>query len=149
MSTTDERTLILNCLERFIASRPGLEFCNYGDVSSYRAEMRSITKDRHQAERMLLAVSWRTSITAEHLKEALRSSFSGRLSWDGTALSYCAGQYYPTEYRRAVCAVLASALWNYWRENCAPKTESESWGDNIRRTARRELGASIARRWFN
>lgn len=158
MSTTDktavhvaaiERAAILASLERFIAQRPGLEFANYGDVSAYRSEMRNITKDRHHAETLLAAVRWRESITADDLKDALRRSFSGRLSWNGEGLSYCAGQYFPTEYRRAVCAVLSSALWDYWRPGCEPKSEQESWGDNIRRTARRELGVSVARRWFN
>jgi hypothetical protein len=149
MNTTDERELIIAALWRFVASRPGLEFANYGDMSSYRAEMRSITKDRHQAERLLNAVAWR-SITADHLKDAMRGAFSGRLSWDGKALSYCAGQYYPTEYRAAVCAVLRSALWDYWSRNYAEaKGTYEGCGDSIRQTARMELGMSIARRWFN
>jgi hypothetical protein len=32
-------------------------------------------------------------------------------------LDYCTGQYFPTEYRRAACAVLASALWSAKRDN--------------------------------
>jgi hypothetical protein len=120
------------------------------------------------------------------------------LSWDGKRLDYTTGQYWPTEYRRAAAAVLASALWSYWRD-CVPATpagyavigwgnrrdwyagpgyatraEAEaalaeagghkyghivdmygmgaryySAGDFIRQTAKRELGAPIARRWFN
>jgi hypothetical protein len=58
-------------------------------------------------------------------------------------VDYCTGQYFPTEYRRAVCSVLSSALWDYFRTNGADT------GDDIRRTARRELGRSIASRWFN
>lgn len=45
-------------------------------------------------------------------------------------VGYCTGQYFPTEYRRAVCAVLASALWDYVREHCMPKVAGyrvESW----------------------
>lgn len=37
------------------------------------------------------------------------------------ALEYCAGQYWPTEYRAAACAVLASALWSYKRDRCMPE----------------------------
>jgi hypothetical protein len=110
--------------------------------------MRGITKDRHHAEELLRAVE-RRSIDAPALKLALTGSFSGRLSWDGERLSYCAGQYFPTEYRRAVCAVLSSALWDYWRDDNKPASEDESWGDNIRRVAKRELSLSVARRWFN
>ena len=67
--------------------------------------MRGITKDRHHAEELLRAVE-RRSIDAAALKLALTGSFSGRLAWDGKRLSYSAGQYFPTEYRRAVfCTV--------------------------------------------
>jgi hypothetical protein len=35
----------------------------------------------------------------------------------GVSLDYCTGQYWPTEYRAAVCAVLASLLWAHAREH--------------------------------
>lgn len=155
---------LLDALRAFISQRPGLEFANYGEVSSYRSEMRSITKDRHHAEALIAAVSWRDSISAEQIIEASKHAFSGRLTIEpvymqnsgyyglepeivGYSIQYCTGQYFPTEYRRAVCAVLSSALWHYWRE-------SETFGDGcgsdfIRHTAKRELGRSIASRWFN
>lgn len=153
-----ERERILSALSAFIRQRPGLEFGNYGDVSAYRSEMRSITRDRHQAETLLAAVSWRTGITAAHLKDAFRA-YSGRLTWDGNKLDYCTGQYFPTEYRRAVCAVLAQALWDYYRDHCMPKpikTEngSETYngmsgGAYLRHALRREFGRTLAARWFN
>jgi len=34
-------------------------------------------------------------------------------------------------------------IWAWLRENCDYKT-----GDDIRKAARRELGAGVARRWF-
>lgn len=144
---TSLRQNILHALFHFVKSRPGLEFANYGDVSAYRAELRGITKDRHQAEELLAAVSWRESITADHLMQAARGSFSGRLKitpteTGGVRIDYCAGQYYPTEYRRAVCAVLSSALWDYWRTNGAET------GDAIRAVARKELSRGVALRWF-
>ena len=141
-----EREAILAALSAFIRQRPGLEFANYGDVSAYRSELRSITKDRHHAEELLAAVSWRSGIDAAALREAFRA-FSGRLSWDGRRLDYCTGQYFPTEYRRAVCAVLSSALWDCWRDNAPADTASK--GDYIRKTARRELSRAVAGRWFN
>ena len=146
---TRKETLIA-ALRKFIAQRPGLEFGNYGDVSAYRSEMRSITKDRHHAEAMLSSVAWRDSITADTILEASKHAFSGRLTITEPTpgrfvLDYCTGQYWPTEYRRAVCSVLSSALWDYWRE-CGG---AASTGDAIRKTAAAELSRSIAQRWFN
>lgn len=146
---TRKQTLIA-CLRKFIAQRPGLEFGNYGDVSAYRSEMRSITKDRHHAETMLASVAWRDSITADSILEASKHAFSGRLTITEPTpgrfvLDYCTGQYWPTEYRRAVCSVLSSALWDYWRE-CGG---AASTGDAIRKTAAAELSRSIAQRWFH
>jgi hypothetical protein len=162
MNAQTEREQILSALAAFIKQRPGLEFGNYGDVSAYRSEMRQITKDRHQAETLLAAVSWRESIGAKQLKEAFRA-YSGRLTWDGKKLDYCTGQYFPTEYRRAVCAVLSAALWDYYRDQCMPKPDKRekhdkqapdtykgmSAGDYLRTTLRREFGRTIANRWFN
>lgn len=152
---TRKETLIA-CLRKFIAQRPGLEFGNYGSLPAYRSEMRSIAKDRHHAEAMLSSVAWRDNITADAILEASKRAFSGRLTITEHAifpktdprrfvLDYCAGQYWPTEYRRAVCSVLSSALWDYWRE-CGG---AASTGDAIRKTAAAELSRSIAQRWFN
>lgn len=134
---------LIDALQRFVAQRPGLEFANYGDVSAYRAEMRSITKDRHHAEELIRAVSWRDSITADDILHAAKHAHSGRLSITETApgaftLDYCTGQYWPTEYRRAVANVLSSALWDYWREA----------GDGPIGAAKRELSRGVAQRFF-
>ena len=165
------KTALLETLHRWVRQRPGLEYCNYGDPTAYRSEMRSITKDRHHAEALLSYVAPRDSITAEMILEASRRSFSGRLkitpSDDGEKFSidYCTGQYFPTEYRKAVCAVLASAVWDWLRSNMPPADgvvtidiggkplEVESHrgmtpGDYLRTAARRELGRPIASRWF-
>jgi hypothetical protein len=40
--------------------------------------------------------------------------------------------------------MLASAIWAWLRDDCGHNT-----GDAIRAAARRELGARLARRWFN
>ena len=166
------KTALLETLHAFTRQRPGLEYCNYGDPTAYRSEMRSITKDRHHAEALLSYVAPRDSITAEMILEASRQSFSGRLtitpSDDGEKFSidYCTGQYLPTEYRRAACAVLASAVWDWLRSNMPPADgvvtidiggkplEVESHrgmtpGDYLRAAARRELGRPIASRWLS
>jgi hypothetical protein len=143
-TTTDERARIIEALRKWVAQRPGLEFANYGDAAAYRAEARSITRDLREAEVLLDAVAWRTSsIDADALKAALCSAYSGRLSWDGERLDYCTGQYWPTEYRRAVCAVLASALWHATRE-----TRPNYDGHALRAHFVREFGSAMARRWF-
>ena len=159
---------ILNALHAFIRQRPGLEFGNYGDTSSYRREMRSITTDRHHAEALLGSVARKADITAENIIRASEHAFSGRLTIRENdkgqcVIDYCAGQYFPTEYRRAVCAVMASTLWDYWREHCMPEGETvhnsetgetfkryrgQSAGDYLRGCARREFDRAIARRWF-
>ena len=143
---------ILAALETFARKRPGFDPANYGfdpaGRSALRADARSATKDLKEARELLNAVEWR-SITAEDLIEAAKHSFGGRLSIepqpDGAIrLDYCAGQYWPMEYRKAVCAVLASALWKYWAQDF-PADGAEL----IRKCASKELSRSVARRWFN
>lgn len=174
MATISKREQILTLLGAFIRQRPGLEYGNYCSDwrdtegrKAYFSEMRSITKDRHIAEKLLAQVAWRKGIGEEQLRDAFRA-FSGRLSIvdlpDGKMrLDYCTGQYFPTEYRKAVCAVLAQALWDYFRDQCMPDAavpELERYrspmgkgyvsaGDWIRQTARREFGASIQRKYFD
>lgn len=143
----DRKTAILQALQAFIAQRPGMDPRNYGDWASYRQESLSVTKDRQQAEYLLLSVEWCDSIGADAILAAFKGSFSGRLkiseSADGAfTVDYCTGQYFPTEYRRAVCAGLSSALWDYFRSNGAET------GDAIRKQARLALPRAIAARWF-
>ena len=136
---------IIDALNRWIAQRPGLEFGNYGNVSSYRAEMRSIGRDLQHARTMINYVAWHDSITAEMILSAADNGGRLTITVDGdkVAINYVTGQYWPTEYRRAVCALMSSVIWEWLRENCNCET-----GDDIRKAARRELGQSIARRWF-
>ena len=141
-----EREDILAALHTFILRRPWLEYGNYGDRKAYRAEVRTITKQLHDARQLLLLVYRRSSITAQNIKDGF-GAYSGRLSWDGKRLDYCTGQYWPTEYRAAVCAVMAQVLWRFFRD-CAP-AGTQNRGEYIRTAARRELGRSLARRFFN
>lgn len=145
MSMEPRKQAIIDALTKFMNQRSGIEFGNYGDVKAFRAEQRSITKDLHQARVLLDAVKWRDGITADDLIKAAQRAFGGRLTIalkDGpcacgcdmapgpacpvvASIDYCTGQYFPTEYRRAVCAVLASALWEYTREKCMPAPVAE------------------------
>jgi hypothetical protein len=56
-------------------------------------------------------------------------------------VDYTTGQYFPTEYRNAACAVLAQAWRSYWRD-CGYDA------DRIRKAARATFGRGIASRWF-
>jgi hypothetical protein len=143
MTETDKRAAMLAALGAWIRQRPGLEFGNYGDGASYRAELRGIARDKRDAETLLRAVGL-SSIGADTLGEAFERAYSGRLSWDGKRLSYCEGQYWPTEYRKAACAVLASALWRHRAADYAPGE-----GLKIRAAFRREYGRGLAGRWFS
>ena len=163
----NEKERILTALYAFVAQRPGLEYCNYGDPKTYRAELRAITRDRHDAEALLRDIHY-SSITAEELKDALRSAYSGRLEWDGKELRYTTGQYFPTEYRRAVCAVAASALWQHVRDKSMPEPKYTHYGstndrpmqtvatynglsagDWLRKHFRQTYGRRLAKRWFD
>ena len=176
-----EKQAILDALNRFVNQRSGMDPRNYGDWKSYRQESRSVTKDLHNYRTLRGAVGWRDSITADDLKAAFRA-YSGRLTVkdisakydDGSiywafSLDYCTGQYFPTEYRKAACAVLASALWDCKRKDMPEPLTREgpdgsrttylfhgsskspdalSAGDWLRASFRREFGRGIASRWF-
>lgn len=140
-----KKQTIIDALNRWVSQRPGLDYGNYGDPVTYRAEVRSIGKDLQHARAMINYVAWHDSITAEMILEAAKS---GRLSivvkGDTVAIDYCTGQYWCTEYRPAVCRLLSSVIWYWMRSNMLDTVT----GNDIRRQAARELGTSIARRWF-
>ena len=151
------KTELLQSLRAFVNQRPGLDFGNYGDSSSYRAEMRTITKSRADALAMINYIAWHDSITADEIIDASKRAFSGRLTINpDLTIDYCTGQYWPTEYRHSVACVMANVLWHYFRTNCdisEGKTTHQpgiiNMGDAIRKAARCELGRSIAAKYFN
>ena len=92
----------------WIRQRPGLEFGNYGDISAYRSELRTIAKQKHRAEAALSEFATH-DYRPEVLADTMKSAYSGRLEFDAKGnLDYCAGQYWPTEYRIAAAVVLES-----------------------------------------
>jgi len=149
---------IINALYTFAHKRPGLEYRNYVSDwrdylgrKAYAAESRSITKDLREA-RVLLRKVELSGISAEQLIDAARHNFSGRLSINQNdkgevIIDYCTGQYWPTEYRRAVCAVLAGALWAYRRDDIPAHVENK--GQYLRDKFAKEYGRGLASRWFN
>lgn len=139
----DKQTIISN-LNTWIRQRPGLEYGNYGDIRAYRSELRGITKDYQDARQLLAFIAMCDSITASDIIKASESAFAGRLSINPVTgkITYVTGQYWPTEYRAAVCAVLASTIWHWLRAS------GYDTGDKIRKAARAEFGRGNAARWF-
>lgn len=127
---------IISALRQWVAQRPGLEFGNYGDATAYRSEMRRITRQRHDAEALIRFVEMADSITAADLERELDGRNRLSLMADRDELEYCTGQYWPVEYRAAVCRVLSQVIWEWFE------------GDK-REAARRNFPRPIARRWFD
>lgn len=146
-TTTPTRTQILHALDAFVESRPGFDPANYaGAPQAYRADARTALRQLHDARALLRAIEWRDGIDADALIEAKHHRIEFRPSATGNTVEveHTVSQYRPTEYRAVACATLASALWAYFRDRCGAKT-----ADEIRRMASRELGRSLARRWFH
>jgi len=148
-----KKETLLHALAAFARQRPGMDPANYGDWRAYRREAAGITRDLHDAETLIQAVSWRDSVTAEAILEAARTSFCGRLSIEidesgAVRIDYCTGQYFPTEYRRAVCTVMAGALWESWRADLQPIAYRVSWagksGANSREFKTRDAAQELA-----
>ena len=115
------KTQILDALESFVKQRPGFELRNYASMANYRADQRPVEKQRKAALEMIQWMRWHDSLTAADLVFATQRAFSGRLKinivGDQVTIDYCTGQYFPTEFRKAVCIVLKSAIWKYLRED--------------------------------
>lgn len=154
----DRRERILSALMKFARQRPGIDPRNYFEtwrdsegVKAYRREVREVTADLADLREIMKSVRWRENVTAGDLIRATRA-YSGRLliiedsESDAVCIEYCTGQYFPTEYRKACCAVLASALWDYQRSICADVPDR---GDVLRARFAREFSRRIARRYFN
>lgn len=153
--TPDERTQrynLLRALETFAQQRPGIDPRNYGygrdGWKNYRSESRQVTQDLHDVRAILAAVE-RSEISAAEILRATRA-YSGRLEIretpEGYRLDYCTGQYFPTEYRKAACSVLACALWDYHREDVQGHPRP---GDKLREKFARMFPRRIARRYFD
>ena len=148
-NTAGERDLILSALDAFASQRPNMDPHNYirswddaDGRKAYATDRNTTSRDLQDARALLRRVR-RSGITEDQLKYALRHAFSGRLSWDGRELDYCVGSYWSLEFRAAVCAVLSSALWAYYRDDCHCET-----ADKIRAAARRDFPRSLVARWF-
>lgn len=142
---------ILDKLEQFLNMRPGLEPENYGgDISLYRQDYReNCYRPLQDGRKLIAAVRWR-DITDEDIIRASRTAFSGRLEVSHERIDYTPGQYGPAEFRHAVCAVLASALWNYFcRDWTGPLESGRELRDYVRRSLKHELGRGTVSRYID
>lgn len=128
-------------IRRFLATRPGFDPGNYATMRDYRADVRSATADRTDAETMLRAIELSTTVTVDMMLAAMPS----RLTLDSKGqLDYTAGQYYCTEYRRWVAGWMSSVLWAFYRDHCAADTH-----EKIQACAARAFRSRRIRRYFN
>lgn len=144
-----ERDSILDTLSAFIEARGGMQARDYirdwrdtDGRRAYAADRRQVLGDLQDARALLAYVRWHPSIDADALCAVMGSDRRLTYDRDRKRLHYTTGQYFPTEYRKAVCSALASAIWVYLRDNGADT------GDAIRAAARRDLPRRIARRYF-
>lgn len=107
----------LSALVDYAAQGPGLEWCNYAtsdyreSLRAYRREQREIGKDWAEVKKQL-RLCWLLDIGDAEVIDASKGAFSGRMTWNGSEWNYCTGQYWPTEYRAAVAAVLKNAVYH-------------------------------------
>jgi hypothetical protein len=132
-------------LRAFVAQRSGLDWRNYASDWRDKSGMDALRSDRNRIlqhgrdARALLVFVERSSMPSDFIMRELEA---GRLTFDPSrnALDYCTGQYFPTEYRAAVCRALSNAIWRFYRDNVTP---------DVREFARDTFGRGIASRWFN
>ncbi len=138
-----DKPTLTNLIHKFISQRSGIEWRNYmrdGNDTAGRAALRAdysrILKHGRDARALLRAVEL-SSITAESITGHLTGG--GRLSLEGERLEYVTGQYFPTEYRAAVCRILADMLITHYGEGSIK---------HARQWASRNVGRGVAARWF-
>lgn len=143
-TTTTEKLI------KFVNQRPGLDFANYGEVKLYRSESREITRDRADFYELLGLASRRIPNLEEELTKLL-STTSGRLEMKDGQLTYCTGQYFPTEYRPAACRVLRDLIWASYRDEKEANTQNSLYkdGHEIRKAIRRNLSRRVSKNYFN
>lgn len=142
---------VLDLLIRWVNQRPGLDYSNYGDPTSYRSEMREITKDRSDFYELLGLASRRcNNLEAEVTRILSKTSDRLTLSDDQTRLQYTTGQYFPTEYRPAASRVLKTIIWNSYRdEKDSNGTEVYSDGHQIRKAIKNNLSRRCYNNYFS
>ena len=137
---------IIASLARFVDQRPGLNFADYGDRDLYQRDYRqNCAKPKADFMKLVIAVDWHDSLTADDLLQAIRQTNRLDMLDDGS-IDYTPGQMGALEYRHAACNALSRALWNHWGqdtpENATPR-------EYITRTAKGQFGRGLTARHFD
>jgi hypothetical protein len=143
-------------LLRFAYQRPGLNprdyISDYRDIQGRRAyfrESREITNDLQDFKTLFSFATQRIENLEEKLITYL-SKNSGRLTLENGNLQYITGQYFPTEYRPAASRVIASLLWDDYREEKNQDgTQVYADGIAIRKAICRNFNRRICKYYFN
>lgn len=143
---------IVEKLTLFVNQNPGLDIREYSDSKSYQAEMKEITKDRNDFFELLsLFLSRYEGKANDALTEYLTNS-SGRLTLKNGRIDYVTGQYWPVEYRPAANRVLASLIWQHFRDEFNPEKNQPTYKDgHAIRKALEQRGVSnrVMENYFN
>ncbi len=140
MNTQTQNINALELLVKFANAKPCLNFADYGEVKSYRAESREITKDLHDFRELLTLCSFRVNNLNESILNEISTS-NGRLTIEGNKLQYITGQYFPTEYRPAANFILKSILWKSY-------AKTSETGQEIRAKIKKIVSRRVYNNYF-
>ena len=148
MNTT---TNTVEKLVKFVNQRAGLQYCNYGDIKSYRQEQREITNDRTDFYELLSVAQRRYEGQFNEVLTKELQKTSGRLTLnEHNNIEYCTGQYFCTEYRPAACRIIVSLIWNsYMDEKNESNLPTYKDGNEIRKAIKRNFSRRINKNLFN
>ncbi len=134
-------------IRRFLAQRPNMDARNYCTPRDngagwrlYRKEAAEVARDKRDA---LSLLAWAYVHVEESFFVAAFALPGERLHLNEGRLEYTAGQYWPTEYRKAVCRKLASLFWH------SVPFEVNNHRRNVQAKAKRAFSRAIVSRWFN
>ena len=152
-NTIHDKREVLAKLREFVNQRPRLESADYVSphdtlsecligTSFYRRDKRQIEQHRRDALEMLNLIERMDGITARQLIEASKDRrLTVHKDGPNVVVDYTTCQNWSTEYRAAVCGLLATVLWQLWKEN----TYGSEW---VIRAAKRRLSSGCVYRWF-
>ena len=154
MSLDRERQKVLDALKEFALRPPHMPMADYESDYCYRVAKRLATRNLNEALILISRIE-KSKMPLEILRKAFTSTWDGRLELgEFGLLRYRAFGNEDLEYRKAVCAVCAKALWLHY---------SRVWFDEMNRIYPDfpggpyaaihwylclTSGAGIAGRWF-
>lgn len=137
----------LTALVAFANQKPRLQFCNYGCRRAYAQEVRSIRADLARFNRALSDAVESGTTDADLLAVAedrggrlqliAPETRTGCLASSVWRVEYCAGQYFPTEYRKAAAFLLERANAHARRRTAPTYAEPARTVAEIKRRNRR------------